>query len=164
MKINDFAPLMQEDSRKHIHEIWQMLKDKKPKELRDLDEENQLLAKILYEHKDEMHNDFEFSDVLHEKEYDDEEGNPFMHIFVHQVIENQLAAKEPIEVTQFYFAVLKNKESRHDTIHLIGAIFVQFLFPVLKGESEFDNDGYQRMLKQFKGKKLEKVYEALDRL
>ena len=50
--------------------------------------------------------------------------NPFLHITIHTVIENQLEARDPIEVLQFYNAMRKKKCSHHDTIHLIGAIFI----------------------------------------
>jgi hypothetical protein len=37
------------------------------------------------------------------------EENPFLHITFHVVVENQLSAKDPIEVHQFYNSMRKKK-------------------------------------------------------
>ena len=48
-------------------------------------------------HEDEFFNEFEFADVLHDREFDpDTDVNPFLHITIHNAVENQLAAKDPL--------------------------------------------------------------------
>lgn len=148
-------------SRAHTHAIWQKAKEN---DLDGLSEEEQRLAKILLEHKDEFFHHFEFTDAV--SDYDYEPGvevNPFLHITIHQVVENQLNAREPVEVYQFYNAMIKKKLSHHDTIHLIGRIFVPFLFDVLKHGKEFDAHRYASLLKKYKNKRPDKIEAALDR-
>lgn len=148
-------------SREHIHAIWQKAKEN---DLDGLSEAEQRLAKILLEHKDEFFHHFEFTDAI--SDYDYEPGvevNPFLHITIHQVVENQLNAREPIEVYQFYNAMIKKKLLHHDTIHLIGRIFIPFLFDVLKHGKEFDAKRYASLLKKYKNKRPDKIEAALER-
>ncbi len=92
----------------------------------------------------------------------DAEENPFMHITIHTIIENQLELKEPIEVYQFYLAMLKKKCPHHEVIHLLGAIFVRLLYRVLKYKEPFDNERYKFLLKKYKNRKPHKVWEFLE--
>lgn len=86
-------------------------------------EEERRLAELMLEHQDEYFNQFEMADVLGDHQFDPESGtDPFLHITFHTIVENQLEAKDPIEVYQFYNSMRKKKVSHHDTIHLIGAI------------------------------------------
>ena len=113
--------------------------------------------------EDEFFNAFEFADVLHDREFDpDTDVNPFLHITIHTAVENQLAAKDPIEVLQFYNAMRKKKCSHHDTIHLIGAILVPLMFDTMKHQKPFDNDRYVSMLKKYKSRKPDKIWALLD--
>jgi hypothetical protein len=78
------------------------------------------------------------------------------------VVENQLAAKDPIEVFQFYNAMRKKKCSHHDTIHLIGAILVPLMCDTMKHQKPFDNDRYVSLLKKDKSRKPDKIWKLLD--
>jgi hypothetical protein len=128
-----------------------------------LSDKDQSLARIMLEHE-QYHNQFEMADLLHDHHYDiDSEVNPFIHIIFHQIIENQLASREPIEVFQFYNAMRNNKVSRHETIHSIATIFSFLLHKVLKDPSEFDLEKYKSLLRRFKNKKPEKIMPALER-
>jgi hypothetical protein len=148
-------------SREHIHAIWQKAKEN---DLDELSEDEQRLAKILLEHKDEFFHHLEFTDAVSDYDYEPGvESNPFLHIAIHEVIENQLSAREPVEAYQFYNAMLKKKLSHHDTIHLLGRIFIPFLFDVLKYGKEFDEQRYVSLLKKYKNKRPEKVEAALER-
>lgn len=148
-------------TREHTHAIWQKAK---ANDLDGLSEEEQRLAKILLEHKDEFFHHFEFTDAV--SDYDYEPGvevNPFLHIAIHESIENQLNSREPVEVYQFYNAMIKKKLSHHDTIHLIGRIFAPFLFDVLKYGRAFNATGYAALLKKYKNKRPDKIDAALER-
>jgi hypothetical protein len=148
-------------SRQHIHAIWQKAKENN---IAELSEEEQRLANILIEHKDEHFYHFEFTDAVSDYDYEPGvEANPFLHITIHAIIENQLDAREPIEAYQFYNAIIKKKLSHHDTIHLIGRIFVPFLFNVLKHHKPFDATRYASLLKKYKNKRPEKIEAALER-
>ncbi len=129
-----------------IRTIWECAKCN---ELDDLTEEEKLYARTMLEHQDEFFNEFEFGDVMDEYEYDpDTEVNPFAHITIHVVVENQLQAKDPIEVLHFYHAMRRKKLSHHDTIHLIGSIMIPFIFYSLKQKREFDTESYKHLLRK----------------
>ena len=158
----DTAEYFRKMSRHHFHEIWERAK---ADDLDDLTNEEKLLAQIMLEHEDEYLTDFEMADVLDDYEYspENEEVNPFLHILIHLVIENQLRDREPIEVFQFYNAMQRRGVSRHEIIHLIGYIFIPFLFETLKRNKPFDEEGYRLALKHLKDKRPEKIPDALER-
>jgi len=152
--------LFRSANREHLHFLWEKAKNN---ELDGLGDEDRCLAEAMLLHEDEFFNAFEFADVLHDREFDpDTDVNPFLHITIHTAVENQLAAKDPIEVFQFYNAMRKKKCSHHDTIHLIGAILVPLMFDNMKHQKPFDNDRYVSMLKKYKLRKPDKIWALLD--
>jgi len=147
-------------NRENLHRIWRCARDEK---LEDLDEEEQRLGQIMLEHSDEFFNQFEFADVVADREFDPEsEVNPFLHITLHAVIENQLRDRDPIEAFQFYNAMIKNKCTRHEAIHLLMAILIRFLFPMLKTQSTFPLSRYCEFLKKYKSRKPDKIMGLLE--
>ncbi len=148
-------------NRKHMHELWEKAKNG---DLSGLGDEEKQLARIMLDHKDEFFNEFEFSDVLSDREFDPEtESNPFLHVSIHSAVENQLEHKEPIEAYQFYLSQVKNKVSRHDTIHLIGSIFAPISLYSLSKEKNFPLDLYKSLLKKYKKKRPDKIPSCLDK-
>ena len=142
----------------HLHAIW---KTAQAGDLESLAKGDQLLVNIMMEH-DEYHNQFEISDLLHDHELDiKSEVNPFLHIIFHQIIENQLESKKTIEAFQFYNAMKKNKISRHEAIHCIGAILSYLLYDVLEGGTVFDIEKYKLLLRRYKDKKPDKIMSLL---
>jgi hypothetical protein len=118
----------------------------------------------MLDHSDVYFNQFEFSDVLADREFDPEsEVNPFLHVVLHAAAEKQVQARDPIEAFQFYNAMLQNKCSRHEVIHLLMTILLKFLYPILKQKKgQFHLDGYRNLLKQYKSRKPEKILELLE--
>lgn len=143
----------------YLYTIWQAAKTG---DLELFSGESERLATIMLEH-DEYHNQFEIADHLHDHEYDvDQEGNPFLHIAIHAVVENQLEAREPIEVYQFYKAMRKHVVPRHEIVHMIGAILAPLTFDVKQEGQPFDLGRYVRILKKCKTKKPHKVWDAIE--
>jgi hypothetical protein len=98
-----------------------------------LDGEERRIGEVMLEHRDEYFNQFEMADVLGDHEFDPaSETDPFLHITFHTIVENQLEAKEPIEAYQFYNSMRKKKVSRHDAIHLIGAILAPLILSTMQ--------------------------------
>ncbi len=158
---NDAVKYFRKLSRHNFHEIWERAK---ANDLDDLTNEEKLIAQIMLEHEDEYLTDFEMADVLDEYEYSPQNDvNPFLHILIHLVVENQLRDRDPIEVFQFYNAMQRRRVSRHETIHLIGYILIPFLFETLKEKKPFDEEGYRLVLKHLKNKRPEKIADALER-
>ena len=149
-------------NRKHFHEIWKKAQNG---ELQGLDEEEQRLGKIMLEHSDEYFNQFEFADALADHEYDPEtEVNPFLHVILHTVAEKQVEDRDPIEAFQFYNAMLRNKCSRHEAIHLLTIILVKFIFQILKEKKPFPVEDYRKILKEFKSRGPKKIHRLVENI
>ena len=145
----------------HMQEIWEKAK---ANELGTLSEEEQQLGRLMLDHKDEFSSDFELADQNHHRQDDPEAVvNPFVHIMIHSVVENQLAEREPIEVFQFYNAMRKKKCSHHDAIHLIGFILVPLMYPVIQGDDSFDVETYCDLLRKYKTRNPEKIAQLLEK-
>jgi hypothetical protein len=147
-------------NREHLHNIWRRAQDG---QLDGLSEEERRLGEIMLDHSDEYFNQFEFADVLADHEFNPEnEVNPFMHVALHALLEKQLKDHEPIEALQFYNAMLRNRCTAHEAIHLLMGILLRFLFPIFKKKSSFDLDGYRKLLKIYKTRKPEKIMAFLE--
>jgi hypothetical protein len=158
--MKDETDVIKSLDRQHMLEIWQHAKTN---DLDYLSEEEQLIGKLMLEHE-EYHNQFELADALEDYHFDPESGvNPFLHITIHAIVENQLKSKQPIEAYQFYNSMRRKKVSHHETIHLIANIFAPLMFQVLKRQEPFDNELYKQLLKKYKDKKPEKIYPAIEK-
>ena len=147
-------------NRKHFHEIWKKAQNG---ELQGLTEEEQRLGKIMLDHSDEYFNQFEFADALADHKYDPKsEVNPFLHVTLHAITEKQVKDRNPIEAFQFCNAMLRNKCSRHEAIHLLNIILVKFIFQTLKDRTPFPLDSYRKILKEYKSRKPEKINRLLE--
>ncbi len=152
--------LMRQKSRQEMYQLWQRAKEKN---FEGLGDEQHRIARIMVEHEDEFHNQFEFADLTHNREYDPEtESNPFLHITIHSVIEAQLEQKEPIEALQFYNALRKKKYSRHDAIHMVGQILSYLIFDVMKHKRPFNSELYRKLVKKYKTRNPEKLMDLLE--
>jgi len=157
---DDIIKALRGMNREHFRDLW--IKAKK-NDMKDVTDEEKSIMKVMLEHEDEYFNEFENADLMGDREFDPEtEENPFMHITMHSVVENQLKDRDPIEVYQFYNAMRKKKCSHHETIHMIGAVFAYLLYSVLKYHVPFDLERYKSILKKYKNRKPYKVYEILD--
>jgi len=159
---------MEEDLRQELNRltgernraVWEIAKTR---DLSGLSPEDKKLAEIMLEHE-EFHNQFEIADVLSEHEYDpDKETNPFLHVTMHVIAETQLENRDPIEVYQFYNAMRKKKASRHDAVHLIGAVLAPLIWKTLQEQRAFDLEEYRSRLKKLKYMKPEKIFDLLEK-
>jgi hypothetical protein len=147
-------------NRKHFHEIWKKAQSGK---LQGLTKEEQRLGKIMLDHSDEYFNQFEFADALADHEYDPEtEVNPFLHVILHTIAEKQVEDRDPIEAFQFYNAMLRNKCSRHEAIHLLNIILVKFIFQILKEKKPFPLENYRKILKEYKSRNPKKINRLVE--
>ena len=147
-------------NRKHFYDIW---KKAQSGELQGLTEEEQRLGKIMLDHSDEYFNQFEFADALADHEYDPEtEVNPFLHVVLHVVAEKQVEDRDPIEAFQFYNAMLRNKCSRHEAIHLLNIILIKFIFQILKEKKPFPLESYRKILKEYKSRNPKKINRLVE--
>jgi hypothetical protein len=151
---------LRQSNRKHFHSLWQRAKNIG---LEGMSEEEQSLAEIMLAHEDEFFNQFEFADVLADHQFDpDREVDPFLHVALHAAVEKQLKDHDPIEAMQFYNAMLRQRCSRHEALHLLMGVLIHLLFPVLKGKGPFPLDTYIRLLKRYKARKPDKIIDLLN--
>ena len=152
---------MKKLTRDHTQKIWEIAKTG---DLDSLSGEAKRYAEVMLEHREEYFNQFEMADLTYDHEYDpDTEENPFLHITFHVVVENQLEARDPIEVYQFYNSMRKKRYPRHDTIHLIGAILAPFILYTIQGKGPPDMELYQSLLKKYKNRRPEKIWALLEK-
>jgi hypothetical protein len=129
--------------RQNIHRVWQMVQSGQYDELT---EKESLLAEILMGHE-EYRDHFENVDILDGREYEaGMEFNPFLHISTHQMVEDQLAAGQPIEVALFCEAMEDKGYSRHEAVHFIIMILLHVMHASASGKIPFDAARYRRLL------------------
>jgi hypothetical protein len=160
--IESMLSLLRLADRQLLHRIWLKAREGN---VDALSGEERLLAEIMLDHADEFFNQFELSDVIGEYEFDPQsDTDPFKHVALHAVVENQLKSRNPVEVIQFYNAMRRKKCSHHDAIHLLGAILLHFLLPVLEHKrGHFELNGYRQLLRKFKSRRPEKIMGLLER-
>lgn len=156
----DLFNRLRQFERAELHTLWKMAN---LGALDGLDAEKQTLARIMLAHADEYGADFECADADFDYDYRAVgQTNPFLHVTFHAIVENQLAARDPIEVYQFYNAMRRHKASHHDTLHLIARILIPFLMAMMKTAQAFDTSGYIAQLKRLKLKRPETIWKLLD--
>lgn len=129
-------------SRENLHRIW-----KTTKEGRTLSGEEHRLTEAMRAHP-EYHNAWEFVDLTGPTRYEVEGTNPYLHITVHTIVEGQLEADDPPEVTQALQRLRRSGFNRHDAIHLIGTAWIQGMHPVLAGGKAFELEKYRKRLRR----------------
>jgi hypothetical protein len=138
-----YAKRQRELFRKNVHRIWQMVKSGQYDEL---SEKESRLAEILLNHE-EYRDHFENSDILDGREYEGGmQFNPFLHISTHQMVEDQLAANQPIETVLFCEAMEERGFARHEAIHFIIMILLHVMHASATGKAPFDAVRYKRLL------------------
>jgi hypothetical protein len=138
-----FETLHRQIFRKTINKVWNTIKEGHSV---DLNEEDQRLYLTLLEHQ-EYQQYFENEDLLDGSECPESVGfNPFLHISLHQMVEEQLASETPVEAALLCESIEKNGLSRHDAIHVIIMILIHMIFDAFKNNKLFDNERYQRLL------------------
>lgn len=132
-------------SRRRFYRIWRRVKAGKK-----LQGEEALLGKLMQEHQ-EYHNTWEFADVTAESPYDVEtEENPFLHIILHAVVENQIKQNDPPEVGVVLGKLMAKGDSRHEAVHEIARVLVEEIWEMLRYYRPFDSVRYVRKLQRLK--------------
>ena len=133
--------IMSSSEKQRIRQIWQSSE----KDTLAQDEDKRL-AKILREHK-EFHNYWESSHTKQTTKTP-EGVNPFLHVSLHLIIENQLARNNPSRVHRFYLREINKEVPRHQVIHRIAEIFSEILFDSLKYRKPFNREKYLQLLEE----------------
>ena len=141
---------------KEFHNIWEDSKAGKA-----LEGEEKVIAHLMKQHP-EFHQEFEMADVYADidLQYDpDKEVNPFLHIAIHAIVENQLAANDPPGVAEFFKRRKYKKETRHETSHMVGLLIMEQIFEMFKNAVPFDLDRYKRDLEKYAVYNITRFYD-----
>jgi len=113
----------------------------------ELEEEDAVFAEILKQHP-EYFDIWERATTLPPDEEVLRDGtNPFVHIAIHQTIENQIANHDPAQTAEALAALIQAGYTRHEAIHAIGAILTPELFEILRDNRPFDEAAYIEALR-----------------
>jgi len=76
--------------------------------------------------------------------------NPYLHVTMHTIVENQLAQNEPPEAAEALERLLAAGVSRHEAIHRIGNLVLQQIWRIQRERRPFDRQTHVRALKSLK--------------
>lgn len=128
---------MTAQNRARFFEIW-----KKAKENFPMEGEEALFAEIMLEHR-EHHPLFDLGEAAMNIDFAGRrQTNPFLHTSLHAVVEQQLQARQPIEVEQALLSLISRGDSRHDALHQIGGILAQVLYDAVTRNKPIDEGNY----------------------
>lgn len=135
---------MTAQNRARFFEIW-----KKAKENLPMEGEEALFAEIMLEHR-EHHPLFDLGEAAMNIDFAGRrQTNPFLHISLHAVVEQQLQAHQPIEVEQALLSLIARGDTRHDAIHQIGGILAQVLYDAVTRNQPIDEADYLLKVRAF---------------
>lgn len=132
---NEYAQL-RGVTRSRLGLIWELVKAGG-----ELDEEDARLAEVLEQHPD-YYDVWEAAQSMEKEEVTRDGVNPFLHVAIHQVVENQLAENDPPQTAGTLAALRRAGYDRHDAIHMIGRVVSDEIFEILKEERPFDEAAY----------------------
>ena len=143
----------------HMQFVWNAAK----KGLTDiLSEEDKLYAEAMLEH-DEYHGFFDNAELLHDYQFDPQnETNPFLHVTLQVIIENQLRdEKPPKELVRFYDSMAVKGLSHHMIIHCIVMVFSPPFLECWYHHKPFNKKWYRRLLKKHAGWEPEDIQASM---
>jgi hypothetical protein len=76
--------------------------------------------------------------------------NPYLHVTMHTIVENQLVQNEPPEAAPALERLLAAGVSRHEAIHRIGNLVLHQIWRIQRERRSFDRQAYIRALKSLK--------------
>ena len=135
-------------SRRRFYRIWRRVKEGKK-----LQGEEALLGKLMQRHQ-EYYNTWEFADVTAESPYDMEtEENPFLHVTLHAVVENQIKQNDSPGVRIVLNQLTAKGHSQHEAVHEIARVLVEEIWQTLRYYRPFDSVRYVRKLQRLRRRK-----------
>lgn len=145
--MDEMTAMLREMTRTDIGDIWQL-----HKEGQILDGEEERLRKILAEHK-EYYKYWDMADDLGDKEIVVEGVNPFLHVYFHLTVENQIGENDPAIVKETVERLQNKGINRHELIHRVAEALSRQIFNILKHKVLFNEKEYVKDIKN-----IEKAY------
>jgi len=128
--------------RAHLGDTWEMAMAGA-----ELEGEDATMAEVLKQHP-EYFDLWEQVDTLPPGEEVLRDGvNPFVHVGIHQTVENQIANHNPPQTAETLEALMRAGYTRHEAVHAIGAIVSDEIFAILKDNRPFNETSYAKALR-----------------
>ena len=131
-------------SRSHIADIW-----RRGQKGETLAGEDLTYYAAMREHT-EYHDIWERAAELGDNEINVNGTNPFLHISMHSVVENQIASRNPPETDQTVFRLMKAGLDRHESLHRIAGVLTELMWEMMHAGKTFDLATYRRRLRALK--------------
>lgn len=131
---------LRELSHEHVYQVWQAAKLGGQFEGDDAQ-----LAQAMRDHP-EYHDVWEHANEFGQEQMVVEGINPFLHVVMHTVVENQAAQNNPPEVRAVLEFRMSQRRPRHQVVHEIANEFAQILWRTLHDLQPFDNEAYRKGL------------------
>jgi hypothetical protein len=152
--------LQRQAFRRTVYHIWGMIQAGLVDEM---NEAEYAIARILLEHP-EYGDFFEDEKILDGRKFDTGSAvNPFLHVSLHKMIEDQLEAGHPEEVRFFFESMEAKGNDRHEIVHVIMKILSILIFEAMHSRQSLDVDRYRSILEQCRNFSIDKITEILDR-
>ena len=146
--------------RRTVYHIWSKMQAGL---IDEMSEAEYSIARILLEHP-EYEEFFDDDEILDGREFDTgKEGNPFLHVSIHKMVEDQLQAGRPEEVQAFFDGMVERGRDRHEIVHAIMKILVRLISDAGMKGKPLDVRRYRLLLDRYRDLPLDEVEEALDR-
>jgi len=85
-------------------------------------------------------------DEVTDEELQRDGTNPVLHVIIHQIVENQVAANDPPETAKMLERLRKGGLTRHEALHKIGGVVTEEIFEIMKFRRVFDEQRYLKKL------------------
>ncbi len=129
-------------NRARFVQIWEKAKGNFP-----LEGEEAFFAQVMLEHR-EHHPVFDMGEAAFKIDFSARrETNPFLHISLHVMAEQQIASRQPVETEEVFLALKAGGALRHDVIHKIGGALAQVLQDAFLKNKPIDEVDYLVRLK-----------------
>lgn len=126
-------------TREYIYSIWQLAQTG----MIPTDDEDATMAQALLDHA-EYHHIWNQLPELEDQDIEIDGVNPLLHVNIHSVVENQIAAGDPSSVVHALRRLMRQGLPRHEAIHRIGAILIQEIWEIMADNRPFDAQGYDQ--------------------
>jgi len=113
----------------------------------DLEGEDAVIGALMQDHP-EYREAWDREEPPRQPEYTIEGVNPFLHVSIHLVVENQAALGEPPEVREANDRMQRNGRTSHDAAHRIGTVLADEIRKALLGGRPVNISRYRRRVRQ----------------
>ena len=128
-------------ARELLHRVWRRTQAGEP-----LQGEEVRLAEVMRQHP-EYSAAWDKEPVAGESDFTIEGVNPFLHVTMHVLVENQLDQNDPPETRATMERLMAGGLSRHEALHRIANVAAKEMFGILRDHRPFDHRAFVKGLR-----------------